>query len=544
MSTPPRLHGADPNADGPGFTALHWAAGSWETETTGPLGIMAPPDHEWSAMGGVQIGKQKLVESLLDHGADPNVHMRDRPLRYGMTKPARNEKIRDSTPFMLAALAGEVDIMQMLVDRGADPLAKTEFGTTAIMLAAGVNSLTTERVIPIEDSLAAIKLCEDLGADINEADTYWGHTPMHGAAQLRSVELIRYLVDQGADVNAMETWSNTTPLMWAVAEGHAEVAADRAGSGLAGVCRAYQAADDGDGVDALEGHGDDGAAGHEPHQGGVEGLVGVDRVVLLDDLVREVAQLEADEPQALALEAAEDGADEAALDGVGLGDEQACGRHSIRPLLTLARQKGLKVRTVDVRNSGDTAGTKDKVVGYGSWLFTESEKPPKEDEDQFGNATRAMLDAHGASLLKLGARTILNHLGGQKQMRLDMKDFPEPLHGNGACFVTLNKDGKLRGCIGTIQAHRPLITDAAENAGRAAFRDQRFKPLAAEELTEHLITMHISVLSPQVAMTISGEADLVEEVARIVGYENIPTAASSCRRSGSNCPSARNSSPI
>ncbi|MFP6736971.1 MAG: AmmeMemoRadiSam system protein B [Rhodospirillales bacterium] len=200
------------------------------------------------------------------------------------------------------------------------------------------------------------------------------------------------------------------------------------------------------------------------------------------------------------------------LDGVGLGDEQACGRHSIRPLLTLARQKGLKVRTVDVRNSGDTAGTKDKVVGYGSWLFTESEKPPKEDEDQFGNATRAMLDAHGASLLKLGARTILNHLGGQKQMRLDMKDFPEPLHGNGACFVTLNKDGKLRGCIGTIQAHRPLITDAAENAGRAAFRDQRFKPLAAEELTEHLITMHISVLSPQVAMTFSGEADLVAQL--------------------------------
>ena len=97
-------------------------------------------------------------------------------------------------------------------------------------------------------------------------------------------------------------------------------------------------------------------------------------------------------------------------------------------------------------------------------------------------------------------------------MRLDMKDFPEPLHGNGACFVTLNKDGKLRGCIGTIQAHRPLITDAAENAGRAAFRDQRFKPLAAEELTEHLITMHISVLSPQVAMTFSGEADLVAQL--------------------------------
>ena len=199
------------------------------------------------------------------------------------------------------------------------------------------------------------------------------------------------------------------------------------------------------------------------------------------------------------------------LDGLGLGDEQACGRHSIRPLLSLARQKGMQVQTLDVRNSGDTAGTKDKVVGYGSWLFREG-GAPRQAEDAFGGQTRAMLDAHGSSLLKLGAATILNHLGGQKQMRLDMKDFAEPLRGNGACFVTLNKDGNLRGCIGSIQAHRPLITDAAENSGRAAFRDPRFKPLAAEELSEHDIVMHISVLSPQVPMIFASEADLVSQL--------------------------------
>jgi len=199
------------------------------------------------------------------------------------------------------------------------------------------------------------------------------------------------------------------------------------------------------------------------------------------------------------------------LDGLGLGDEAACGRHSIRPLLSLARQTGMQVQTLDVRNSGDTAGGKDKVVGYGSWLFTEG-GAPGETEDQFGGQTRLLLDAHGASLLKLGAATILNHLGAQKQMRLDMKDFAEPLHANGACFVTLNKDGNLRGCIGSIQAHRPLITDATENSGRAAFRDPRFKPLVATELTEHDITMHISVLSPQVPMQFNSEADLVSQL--------------------------------
>lgn len=211
------------------------------------------------------------------------------------------------------------------------------------------------------------------------------------------------------------------------------------------------------------------------------------------------------------------------LDAMALSEEQACGRNSIRPLLSLARQKGMKVLTADVRNSGDTAGTKDQqVVGYGSWLFMEgenaagiedtSEAGNAKAEDSFGNQTRQMLDAHGGHLLKIGAETILTHLGGQKQLRIEMKDFPAPLHENGACFVTLNKDGKLRGCIGSIQAHRPLLTDAAENAGRAAFRDNRFQPLTKEELRENHISMHISVLSRQVPMTFTDEADLVSQL--------------------------------
>ncbi|MAF48731.1 MAG: AmmeMemoRadiSam system protein B [Rhodospirillales bacterium] len=206
------------------------------------------------------------------------------------------------------------------------------------------------------------------------------------------------------------------------------------------------------------------------------------------------------------------------LDAMALGEEQACGRNSIRPLLSLARQKGMKVLTADVRNSGDTAGTKNQVVGYGSWLFLEDENTANESaggnakaEDSFGNQTRQMLDAHGGHLLKIGTRTILGHLGG-KQLRIELDKFPEPLRENGACFVTLNKDGKLRGCIGSIQAHRPLLTDAAENAGRAAFRDNRFQPLTKEELRENHISMHISVLSPQVPMTFTDEADLVSQL--------------------------------
>ncbi len=60
-----------------------------------------------------------------------------------------------------------------------------------------------------------------------------------------------------------------------------------------------------------------------------------------------------------------------ALDVDGLGEESACGRVPIRGLLTVARRRGLQARTLDLRNSGDTAGRKDRVVGYGAYAFTD-----------------------------------------------------------------------------------------------------------------------------------------------------------------------------
>ena len=59
------------------------------------------------------------------------------------------------------------------------------------------------------------------------------------------------------------------------------------------------------------------------------------------------------------------------LHGEALGNESACGRNPLRGLLLLARRKGMKVRTLDLRNSGDTAGPRDRVVGYGAYLVSE-----------------------------------------------------------------------------------------------------------------------------------------------------------------------------
>ncbi|MBT3990613.1 MAG: AmmeMemoRadiSam system protein B [Rhodospirillaceae bacterium] len=200
------------------------------------------------------------------------------------------------------------------------------------------------------------------------------------------------------------------------------------------------------------------------------------------------------------------------LDAPALGNEQACGRHSIKGLLLLAREKGLNVKTADIRNSGDTAGTKDKVVGYGSWYFDEGGQPKAKPQNDFGAATRDLLAAHGQTLLHVGAAAILTHLKGSGPMRLSLKEFAEPLRDHGACFVTLNKNDQLRGCIGSIQAWRPLLTDVAENACKAAFGDNRFPKLTLAEIEGGGITMSISVLSPQTKMEFTSEADFLSQL--------------------------------
>ncbi len=79
-----------------------------------------------------------------------------------------------------------------------------------------------------------------------------------------------------------------------------------------------------------------------------------------------------------------------------------------------------------------------------------------------------------------------------------------------ATFVTLEIDGQLRGCIGMLEACRPLAEDVAENAFSAAFRDPRFPPLSHGEFDA--LEISISILSPPEEMMFSSEEDLLEQI--------------------------------
>ncbi len=199
------------------------------------------------------------------------------------------------------------------------------------------------------------------------------------------------------------------------------------------------------------------------------------------------------------------------LDAAGIGPEQACGRVPVAGLLALARRRGLRVATVDLRNSGDTAGTRDRVVGYGAWVFTEgAEQEADAEESDFDATTRALLARHGTALLHMAATSIEYGVRHARRLAVDANDHPPDLGRDGACFVTLKRHGKLRGCIGSPRAHRPLVVDVAGNAYSAAFGDKRFKKLTAAEIDGLVVSL--SLLSESFPMTFADEADLVGQL--------------------------------
>jgi hypothetical protein len=203
-----------------------------------------------------------------------------------------------------------------------------------------------------------------------------------------------------------------------------------------------------------------------------------------------------------------------ALDPSAIGYDQACGRIPVAGLLTLARRRGLGVTTLDLRNSGDTAGDRRRVVGYGAWMFTEPRTAGTQSESE-GSAesedvlaeTRVLLENHGETLLHLVAATIEHGLAYGRPLGIDLGAYPEELRTSGASFVTLTRQGRLRGCIGSPRAYRPLVVDVAENGFAAAFKDSRFPKLNRKELDD--LSFSVSVLSPPQPMTFSGESDLL-----------------------------------
>ncbi len=167
---------------------------------------------------------------------------------------------------------------------------------------------------------------------------------------------------------------------------------------------------------------------------------------------------------------------EQVLDGEpALEGGQACGLFPVNGMMAYANQAGLEPVLLSAVNSGDTAGSKDRVVGYAALAWKEPEE---------------------ADLPTLAKHAIAEALFPEGEMLSEPSVSEETLaelDQPGACFVTLEIDGQLRGCIGSLQAYRSLGEDLTENAKAAAFGDPRFEPLTPEEFDK--VSVEVSVLS-------------------------------------------------
>lgn len=187
--------GAKPDGayEAAGYTPLHWAAARFD-DSLAP--IEANQTGEWKALWGMpdRKGKIALVTALLAKGAS---------LSATTTKPLPRtgfgETFLGATPFVVATGSGDVEVMKLLLARGADAKAAGDGGTTALMAACKGNA-DTSIMITEADRMAAIALALESGVDIEAADAK-GYRAMHFAATDGYHKIIKLLLDKGADLN-------------------------------------------------------------------------------------------------------------------------------------------------------------------------------------------------------------------------------------------------------------------------------------------------------------------------------------------------------
>jgi len=170
---------------------------------------------------------------------------------------------------------------------------------------------------------------------------------------------------------------------------------------------------------------------------------------------------------------------------------EMCGFVPVTTALLYARLRGIKhVEILKHANSGDTSGDKTRVVGYSSVIFYNDLLGVSPSQDE---GVDALSPADKNELLKIARGSIESFVKTGKTPTLNMITDARLNKVEGA-FVTITKNGKLRGCIGNIIGQEPLYQTVIDMAIAAASQDPRFSPLTVAELKD--IHIEISVLSP------------------------------------------------
>ncbi|WP_136193037.1 MULTISPECIES: AmmeMemoRadiSam system protein B [Actinomyces] len=190
--------------------------------------------------------------------------------------------------------------------------------------------------------------------------------------------------------------------------------------------------------------------------------------------------------------------------------DRACGATPLDGMLLAAREHGMRAELLGRCTSADTAGDPDRVVGYCAVALHEAATAEAEPAAAAAvpQPTEPPVDA-GDTLLPLARRAIARAVGAEAgaPAGLPTGERPAWLDRPGAAFVTLRgADGSLRGCIGSVEAHRPLGDDVVANAVAAAVRDPRFPAVTAQELPG--LSLEVSVLTTPQRMDARDEQEV------------------------------------
>ncbi len=203
-------HGADPNNNAAGFLPLHWASTTWEGYSSNPVYGFEDP------MSGIpdRKGKLRLVKALLAHGAKVNAQMTKRQPSFGT---GYTDGV-GATALLLAASVQDVEMMQILLDAGADPRIQTATKAHAIMAASGLNHGIGESFVTEAEAIAAVNLLLQHGVD-PKGETTVNENALFGPAYRGWNTLLEQLIKLGVNVNAVSK-ADTTP--WRAANGEGD----------------------------------------------------------------------------------------------------------------------------------------------------------------------------------------------------------------------------------------------------------------------------------------------------------------------------------
>jgi len=161
-----------------------------------------------------------MITLLLDRGANPNARTKEiPPIRRWVTSLGDLTWINmiGQTPFIRASMSGDITTMRLLLGRGADPKIATVGGTTALVTAAGGNVAVQQSFVESrESSMEAVKLCLELGIDVNAANET-GFTAVMGAANKGWDDILEVLLKAGGRLD-MQDAQGRTPMRWAKGE--------------------------------------------------------------------------------------------------------------------------------------------------------------------------------------------------------------------------------------------------------------------------------------------------------------------------------------